>query len=235
MCLHPDVISYIANVIDSVKVMLESKDVEMVAMVILDESQNPLERFVFEIGSPNSNNGRSDPSHTVISKYFEHKIVGENNKNPYLVCENNFFLHIGKGYLRFKPRLGILILPMLCKAQWLSRAFDWGLKGCWFEPHSRSFSNTPFLLLSTGSSQENLFRHDWKIVIWNVKNQTKQNYPNYLTRLLRHLRVGCILVVLVVRHMVVKSYVMLLLCQSDVIIKVNSGLLQAYFEIKNAV
>ena len=56
MCLHPEVASYIANVVDSVKVMLESKDVEMVTMVILDKSQNPLERFVFEIGSPNGNN-----------------------------------------------------------------------------------------------------------------------------------------------------------------------------------
>ena len=56
MCIHPEVTSYIANVIDSVKVMLESKDVEMVTMVILDQSQNPLERFVFEIGSPNGNN-----------------------------------------------------------------------------------------------------------------------------------------------------------------------------------
>ena len=56
MCIHPEVTSYIANVVDSVKVMLESKDVEMVAMVILDQSQNPLERFVFEIGSPNGNN-----------------------------------------------------------------------------------------------------------------------------------------------------------------------------------
>ena len=75
MCLHPDVISYIANVIDSVKVMLESKDVEAVAMVILDQSQNPLERFVFELGNPTSNNGRSESSHTVISKYFEHKTI----------------------------------------------------------------------------------------------------------------------------------------------------------------
>ena len=64
MCLHPDVISYIANVIDSVKVMLESKDVEMVAMVILDQSRNPLERFVFELGNPNSNNGRSEHNQT---------------------------------------------------------------------------------------------------------------------------------------------------------------------------
>ena len=56
MCLHPEVISYIANIIDSVKVMLEAKAVEMVAMVILDPSQNPLERFVFELGSPNSVN-----------------------------------------------------------------------------------------------------------------------------------------------------------------------------------
>ena len=42
--LHPDVI---ANVIDSVKVMLEMKDVEIVAMVIIDHSQCKI--FIFPI------------------------------------------------------------------------------------------------------------------------------------------------------------------------------------------
>ena len=30
-----------------------------------------------------------------------------------------------------------------------------------------------YLLLSTGSTQEYLSLHDWKIVDWDVKNQTK--------------------------------------------------------------
>ena len=29
-------------------------------------------------------------------------------------------------------------------------------------------------LLSTGSTQEDLPQHDWKIVDWDVKNQNKQ-------------------------------------------------------------
>lgn len=50
MCLHPDVTNYISKVIESVKVMVASGDVSMVTMVILDKSQAPLERFVFELG-----------------------------------------------------------------------------------------------------------------------------------------------------------------------------------------
>ena len=36
-----------------------------------------------------------------------------------------------------------------------------------------SLSKTLYLLLSTGSIQEDPSRHDWKIVDWGVKNQTK--------------------------------------------------------------
>ena len=38
-----------------------------------------------------------------------------------------------------------------------------------------SLSKTHLSLLSTGSTQENLSRHNWKIVDWDVKNQIKQN------------------------------------------------------------
>ena len=48
-----------------------------------------------------------------------------------------------------------------------------------FEPHHRhcivSLSKTHLSLLSTGSTQEDLFRQNWKIVDWDVKNQIKQN------------------------------------------------------------
>ena len=41
-----------------------------------------------------------------------------------------------------------------------------------------SFSKTYKSLLSTGSTQEDRSRHNWKIVDWDVKNQIKQtNQP----------------------------------------------------------
>ena len=62
--------------------------------------------------------------------------------------------------------------------QWLSgRVLDLRLKGHGFEPHQSycvvSLSKTHQSLLSTGSTQENLSRHNWKIVDWDVKNQIK--------------------------------------------------------------
>ena len=36
-------------------------------------------------------------------------------------------------------------------------------------------SRTLYPLLSTGSTQEGLSRHDRKIVDWDIKNQNKQN------------------------------------------------------------
>ena len=48
----------------------------------------------------------------------------------------------------------------------VGRALDWGLKGCWFEPHHWwchcvvSLSKTLYPLLSTGSTQEDQSRHD---------------------------------------------------------------------------
>ena len=48
----------------------------------------------------------------------------------------------------------------------LGRALDWWSQGCWFEPHLRwshfvvSLSKTLNPLLSTGSNQEDICRHD---------------------------------------------------------------------------
>ena len=40
-----------------------------------------------------------------------------------------------------------------------------------------------YLLLSTGSMQEDQSQHDWKIVDWDIKNQNKQtNERSGLTR-----------------------------------------------------
>ncbi|XP_052761262.1 mitotic spindle assembly checkpoint protein MAD2B-like [Mya arenaria] len=50
MCLHPDVVSYITKVTESVKVMVANGDVSMVTIVVLDPDNTPLERFVFELG-----------------------------------------------------------------------------------------------------------------------------------------------------------------------------------------
>lgn len=51
MCLHPDVASYISDIVRSVKVMVATGEVSMVTMVVLDRTSNPLERFVFELGT----------------------------------------------------------------------------------------------------------------------------------------------------------------------------------------
>ena len=64
-------------------------------------------------------------------------------------------------------------------AQWLNgRVLDLRPKGRGFEPHRRhwvvSLSKTQLSLLSTGSTQEDPSQRNWKIVDWDVKNQTKQ-------------------------------------------------------------
>ena len=62
-----------------------------------------------------------------------------------------------------------------------SIALDWGSKGCWFMLHRRrshwvvSLSKTLYPLLSTGSTQEDPYLHYWKIVYFDIKNQTKWN------------------------------------------------------------
>ena len=63
----------------------------------------------------------------------------------------------------------------------VGRALDCGTKGCWFETQRQqsqsvvSLSKTLYLLLSTGSTQEDmkLSQHDWKIVDWDVKHQNE--------------------------------------------------------------
>ena len=56
-------------------------------------------------------------------------------------------------------------------ARWLGdRVLDMRLRGCGFEPHWRhcvvSLSNTLYPLPSTRSTQEDLSRHEGKIVDW---------------------------------------------------------------------
>ena len=69
---------------------------------------------------------------------------------------------------------------MTLGAQWLNgRVLDSSPRGCGFEPHRGhcvvSLSKTHLSLLSTGSTQEDPSRHNWKkIVDWDVKNQIKQ-------------------------------------------------------------
>ena len=64
-------------------------------------------------------------------------------------------------------------------AQWLSgRVLDSRMRRRGFEPHLLhcvvSLSKTHLSLLSTGSTQEDLSKHNLKIVDWDVKNQIKQ-------------------------------------------------------------
>ena len=46
-----------------------------------------------------------------------------------------------------------------------------------------SLSKTLYPLLSTGSTQEDLSRHNWKTVDWDVKNQHKQILDNWQFKL----------------------------------------------------
>ena len=39
-----------------------------------------------------------------------------------------------------------------------------------------SLSKTQLCLLITGSNQEDPFRHNWKIVDWEIKNQIRQTH-----------------------------------------------------------
>ena len=48
---------------------------------------------------------------------------------------------------------------------------DSRLRGCGFEPHQR---HCVVSLFSTGSTQEDPSRHNWKIVDWDVKDQIKK-------------------------------------------------------------
>lgn len=52
MCCHPDLNQYILDVLQMVKPLLEKGEVERIAMVISNKKFQPVERFVFEIGSP---------------------------------------------------------------------------------------------------------------------------------------------------------------------------------------
>ena len=70
--------------------------------------------------------------------------------------------------------------PKIIGAQWLScRVLDLRLRGRRFEPHwchcVVSLSKTHLSLLITGSTQEDLSWHNWKIVDWDVKNQINQS------------------------------------------------------------
>ena len=70
-------------------------------------------------------------------------------------------------------------------AQWLSgRVLDSRPKGRGFEPHRRhclvSLSKTQLYLLSTGSTQEDPSRRNWKIVDWDIKNQIKHESIHFL-------------------------------------------------------
>ena len=66
-----------------------------------------------------------------------------------------------------------LIADQHFKVQWLSgRVLDSRLRGSEFEPHwfhcVVSLSKTHLSLLRTGSTQEDPFRNNWKIVDWDV-------------------------------------------------------------------
>ncbi|XP_068702027.1 mitotic spindle assembly checkpoint protein MAD2B-like isoform X1 [Montipora capricornis] len=51
MCSHPDLNQYILDVLQTMRPLLEKGEVQRVSLVISDKKFQPIERFVFEIGS----------------------------------------------------------------------------------------------------------------------------------------------------------------------------------------
>ena len=63
----------------------------------------------------------------------------------------------------------------------VGRAFDWESKSCKFESHPQQshcvvfFSKTLYPLLNTGSTQEYMSLHDFKVVDWDkIKSNKKE-------------------------------------------------------------
>ena len=84
-----------------------------------------------------------------------------------------------RGWEAYSITLIHLYGPIRKKREDSGRVIDLRPRGCGFKPHRRhivvSLSKTHLSLLSTGSTQEDSFRHNLKIVDWDVKNQIIQN------------------------------------------------------------
>uniref|UniRef100_A0A0B6ZSV9 HORMA domain-containing protein n=1 Tax=Arion vulgaris TaxID=1028688 RepID=A0A0B6ZSV9_9EUPU len=62
MCLHPDVCSYISCIIDSLKSLMSKGRIDKISVIILQEQTNaPIERFVLEIGDIRERWKETDP------------------------------------------------------------------------------------------------------------------------------------------------------------------------------
>ncbi|KAL5013822.1 hypothetical protein ScPMuIL_008092 [Solemya velum] len=57
ICMHPDVSLYVTNVVEGVKEFLQNQETDRVSVVILSSRDEPIEKFVFEIGEPDRNSG----------------------------------------------------------------------------------------------------------------------------------------------------------------------------------
>ena len=103
-------------------------------------------------------------------------------------CVNKYFWkkYYAQSYL--KPCwLNIYFNLTMLGAWWLSgKVLDLRQSGRGFKPHRChcvvSLSKTHLSLLSTGSTQEVPFGHNWKSVDWDVKNQIKQKFDNASTK-----------------------------------------------------
>ena len=51
--MHPELSKYVVDLISSLKDVISSGEARQIALVILNKDQHPLERFVFELGTPN--------------------------------------------------------------------------------------------------------------------------------------------------------------------------------------
>ncbi|KAK3581331.1 hypothetical protein CHS0354_016174 [Potamilus streckersoni] len=56
ICFHPEVSQYVANVVDSVKQLMEQKEMEKVVVVVFNKQLQPVERYIFEVVSPGKKN-----------------------------------------------------------------------------------------------------------------------------------------------------------------------------------
>ncbi|XP_076087406.1 mitotic spindle assembly checkpoint protein MAD2B-like isoform X2 [Mytilus galloprovincialis] len=57
ICVHPEVLSYVTNTVDSIRLLLKENAVFKVTVVVVTPDHKPAERFVFEVARPTQNIG----------------------------------------------------------------------------------------------------------------------------------------------------------------------------------
>ena len=57
ICVHPEVLSYVTNTVNSIRLLLKENSVFKVTVVVVTPDHKPAERFVFEVARPTKNTG----------------------------------------------------------------------------------------------------------------------------------------------------------------------------------